>query len=89
MALADAGVLDRYNVRLLGTPLETIRRSEDREFFRSFLHEIGEPEPENVTVGSLDQAREAADRMGLPLVIRPAYTLGGSGGGIALHRRGV
>ena len=83
VALADAGVLDRYNVRLLGTPLETIRRSEDREFFRSFLHEIGEPEPENVTVGSLEQAREAADRMGLPLVIRPAYTLGGSGGGIA------
>ena len=83
VSLADAGVLDRYNVRLLGTPLETIRRAEDREFFRSFLHEIGEPEPENVTVSSLEEAREAASRMGLPLVIRPAYTLGGSGGGIA------
>ena len=81
--LADAGILDRYNIRLLGTPLETIRRAEDREFFRNFLHEIGEPEPDNVTVSSMDEARDVAARMGLPLVIRPAYTLGGSGGGIA------
>ena len=81
--LADAGILDRYNVRLLGTPLDTIRRAEDREFFRAFLHDIGEPEPENVTVFSMEEAREVAARMGLPLVIRPAYTLGGSGGGIA------
>ena len=83
VALADAGVLDRYNVRLLGTPLETIRRSEDREYFRNFLHEIDEPEPENATVNSLAEAKEVAARMGLPLVVRPAYTLGGSGGGIA------
>ena len=83
VALADAGVLDRYDVRLLGTPLDTIRRAEDREFFRNFLHEIGEPEPENVTVSTMPEARAAAERMGLPLVIRPAYTLGGSGGGIA------
>ena len=81
--LADAGILDRYNVRLLGTPLDTIRRAEDREFFRAFLHDIGEPEPENVTVFSMEEARDVAARMGLPLVIRPAYTLGGSGGGIA------
>ena len=83
VALSDAGVLERYNIRLLGTPLETIRRSEDRDFFRSFLHEIGEPEPENISVNSMEEAREAAARMGLPLVIRPAYTLGGTGGGIA------
>ena len=81
--LADAGILERYNVRLLGTPLETIRRAEDREFFRAFLHDIGEPEPENVTVSTMEEARAVASRMGLPLVIRPAYTLGGSGGGIA------
>ena len=81
--LSDAGVLERYDVRLLGTPLETIRRSEDRDFFRSFLHEIDEPEPENITVNSMEDAREVAARMELPLVIRPAYTLGGSGGGIA------
>jgi len=83
VALADAGILERYNVGLLGTPLETIRRSEDRDFFRTFLHEIDEPEPENISVNTMDEARTAAKRMGLPLVVRPAYTLGGSGGGIA------
>ena len=83
VALADAGVLDKYDVRLLGTPLETIRKSEDRDFFRQFLHDIGEPEPPNGTVGSMEEARSLGREMGLPLVIRPAYTLGGSGGGIA------
>ena len=83
VALSDAGVLERYNVALLGTPLETIRRSEDRDFFRTFLHEIGEPEPENESVTTMEQAWDVAERMGLPLVVRPAYTLGGSGGGIA------
>ena len=83
VALADAGVLDRYNVRLLGTPLETIRKSEDREYFRNFLHDIGEPEPPNATVSSIEEALACCREMGLPLVVRPAYTLGGTGGGIA------
>jgi carbamoyl-phosphate synthase large subunit len=84
--LADAGVLDRYNVRLLGTPLETIRKAEDRELFRQLLDSIGEPAPESETVTTLERAREVAERIGLPLVVRPAYTLGGTGGGIA-HTR--
>ena len=83
VALSDAGVLEKYSVRLLGTPLETIRKSEDRDFFRQFLHDIGEPEPPNITVASIDEARQFGKDMGLPLVVRPAYTLGGSGGGIA------
>ena len=83
VALADAGVLDKYGVRLLGTPLETIRKAEDRDFFRTFLHDIGEPEPPNNTVSSLSEARSFGMEMGLPLVVRPAYTLGGTGGGIA------
>ncbi len=83
VALADAGVLERYNVRLLGTPLETIRKSEDREYFRNFLHDIGEPEPPNATVSTIEAARAYCAEMGLPLVVRPAYTLGGTGGGIA------
>ncbi len=83
VALSDAGVLERYNVRLLGTPLETIRRAEDREYFRNFLHDIGEPEPPNRTVSSMEEALAYCDEMGLPLVVRPAYTLGGTGGGIA------
>ncbi len=83
VALADAGVLDRYNVRLLGTPLATIRKAEDRQLFAEMLREIGEPLPESETVTSLDEARTVVDRIGLPLVVRPAYTLGGTGGGIA------
>ena len=81
--LADAGVLDRYDVRLLGTPLETIRKSEDRDYFRQFLTEIGEPMPPNRTVSSMAEAMDYTAEVGLPLVIRPAYTLGGTGGGIA------
>jgi carbamoyl-phosphate synthase large subunit len=84
--IADAGILDKYNVRSLGTPIETIRRAEDRELFKRMLIDIGEPVPESVTVNTLEGAREAADVMGLPLVIRPAYTLGGTGGGIARTR---
>ena len=81
--LAEAGVLDRYGVRLLGTSLDTIRKSEDRDYFRRFLTEIGEPMPPNRTVSNWAEAREYVEEVGLPLVIRPAYTLGGTGGGIA------
>ncbi|MCH8207181.1 MAG: carbamoyl-phosphate synthase large subunit, partial [Chloroflexi bacterium] len=81
--LADAGVLEKFDVRLLGTPLETIRKAEDRELFGKLLRDIGEPAPPSETVGSLEEARRAAGKLGLPLVIRPAYTLGGTGGGIA------
>ncbi|MCH8161770.1 MAG: carbamoyl phosphate synthase large subunit, partial [Chloroflexi bacterium] len=84
--LADAGVLDRFNVRMLGTPLEAIRKAEDRELFRQLLDEIGEPTPEGEIVTSLDAAYDVAERIGLPLVVRPAYTLGGTGGGIAFTR---
>jgi carbamoyl-phosphate synthase large subunit len=83
VALADAGVLDKYNVRTLGTPIETIRKAEDRDLFRRLLAEIGEPVPESEIVTSVDEARRAAKVIGLPLVIRPAYTLGGTGGGVA------
>ena len=81
--LADLGILDKYNVRLLGTPLSAIRRAEDRELFRQLLHEIGEPEPPNAAVTTIEEARRAAEEIGMPLVVRPAYTLGGTGGGVA------
>jgi carbamoyl-phosphate synthase large subunit len=86
VALAEAGVLDKYGVRLLGTPLETIRKAEDRELFRQLLQDIGEPVPPSATVTSLGEARLVADILGVPLVVRPAYTLGGTGGGIAYTR---
>ena len=81
--LADAGVLEKYNVRLLGTPLQTIRNAEDRELFKQLLINIGEPVPPSQTVTSLTEARQVAREIGLPLIIRPAYTLGGTGGGVA------
>ena len=83
VALHEAGVLDRYNVRLLGTPLEAIRKAEDRDLFRRMLEEIGEPAPASEIVTHMAQARAVLGRIGLPAVIRPAYTLGGTGGGIA------
>jgi carbamoyl-phosphate synthase large subunit len=82
VALHEAGVLDKYNVRLLGTPLEAIRRAEDRELFRQMLEEIGEPSPPSRIVTNMEEARAALSEIGLPNVVRPAYTLGGTGGGI-------
>src|SRR5687768_2448974 len=81
--LAEAGILERYNVRMLGTPLHTIHLAEDRQLFRDMLRSIDEPTPESDIVQSWDAAVVARERMGLPLVVRPAYTLGGTGGGIA------
>ena len=81
--LADAGVLERYGVRLLGTSLDTIRNAEDRELFKKMLRRIGEPVPESGTATSLEEAEKVGRGLGLPLVVRPAYTLGGTGGGIA------
>jgi carbamoyl-phosphate synthase large subunit len=81
--LADAGVLDKFNVRVLGTPIQTIRNAEDRELFKQLLIKIGEPVPRSETVETMDDGRRVAKEIGLPVVIRPAYTLGGTGGGFA------
>ena len=81
--LADAGILDKYNVRMLGTSLETIKQAEERSLFKQLLADIGEPAPASATVKSVEEAKELADDIGLPLIIRPSYTLGGTGGGIA------
>ena len=81
--VAELGILDQYNVRLLGTPLSAIQHAEDRELFRDLLEEIGEPIIESAVVHSVEEAREFMKTVPLPLVIRPAYTLGGTGGGVA------
>ncbi len=86
VALAEAGVLERYGVRLLGTPLSAIQQAEDREAFKQLLIGLGEPVPESLTVHGVDEAVAFADRVGFPLVVRPAYTLGGTGGGFATSR---
>ena len=81
--LHEAGVLDRFAVELLGTPLLGIRQAEDRELFKATMAAIGEPVPESAIVHALPEAREFAARIGFPLIVRPAYTLGGTGGGFA------
>ncbi|HEY7970677.1 MAG TPA: carbamoyl-phosphate synthase large subunit, partial [Candidatus Limnocylindrales bacterium] len=88
MALSEAGVLDRHDVRLLGTPLEAIRMAEDREAFRDLLDRIGQPyAPSAIVEGPTPDARQssadaALAEIGLPAIVRPAFTLGGTGGGI-------
>lgn len=81
--LHEAGILDKYNVRLLGTPIASIKTAEDRDLFSQLLIELGEPSAPSEIVRTLEEAMEAGERIGLPLVVRPAYTLGGTGGGFA------
>ena len=81
--LAEAGILDKYNVRLLGTPLDSIKKAEDRDLFKETMKSIGQPVPESAVCDTAEQARVFRDEIGYPLIIRPAYTLGGTGGGIA------
>ena len=84
--LAEMGVLEKYNVEVLGTSVRSIQEAEDRDLFKKAMQRVGEPVPASVAVNSMDEAFAAIDELGLPLVVRPAYTLGGSGGGIA-HTR--
>ena len=81
--LAESGFLDEMDVRLLGTPVDSIHRAEDRELFKATMEDIGEPCIESVIVTDVEAALEFGDRVGYPVIVRPAYTLGGSGGGIA------
>ncbi|MBE3582836.1 MAG: carbamoyl-phosphate synthase large subunit [Limnochordaceae bacterium] len=84
--LAQSGVLDRLGIRLLGTPLDAIERAEDRERFKETMLSIGEPVPESHTAESLEECVRFAEQIGYPVIVRPAYTLGGAGGGIAANR---
>ncbi len=81
--LAEAGVLERENVRLLGTDLRAITCAEDRDQFRALMHQLNEPVPSSVIVQEVEEAFQFANSNGYPVIVRPAYTLGGTGGGIA------
>jgi carbamoyl-phosphate synthase large subunit len=81
--LAEQGVLEKYQVELLGTSLDTIKRAEDRELFKDTMQAIGEPVPESTIVSSVTEGIDFANQIGYPIIVRPAYTLGGTGGGIA------
>lgn len=84
--LARLGILEKYGVTLLGTQLDAIRKAEDRELFRALMREIKEPVPESWIVESEDDLARVMDEVPYPCIIRPAYTLGGTGGGVANTR---
>ncbi|MRS05130.1 carbamoyl phosphate synthase large subunit, partial [bacterium] len=82
-ALFRSGVFEKYGVKVLGTPVEAIMNTEDRELFVKKLDEIGVRTPRSIAVTTADDALKAADRLGFPIIIRAAYTLGGQGSGFS------
>ena len=82
MELAKAGVLEECGVEVLGTKLDAIQQAEDREEFRTLMNNLNEPVPESDIVHTLEEAKKFVDEVGYPIIVRPAYTLGGTGGGI-------
>ncbi len=83
MELAESGFLDAHGVKLLGTTALTIKKAEDREMFKETMEKIGEPVAASEVVENVEDGVAFAEKIGFPVVLRPAYTLGGSGGGIA------
>ena len=86
LALYESGALERYGCRLIGASAEAIRKAEDRDLFKACMNEIGLESARSGLAHSLDEARKIRDEVGLPCVLRPSFTLGGSGGGIAYNR---
>jgi len=86
LELADCGILQKYGVELMGTDPEAIRTSEDRELFKELMKKIGEPVIDSTVVSTITGAVEWATQNGYPVVVRPAFTLGGTGGGIAYNQ---
>jgi carbamoyl-phosphate synthase large subunit len=83
--LADLGILNEFGVKVMGTSVSAIKTAEDRESFARLMERIGEPIPPSKTVENLEDALKAADEIAYPVIIRPAYTLGGTGGGVAYN----
>jgi carbamoyl-phosphate synthase large subunit len=84
--LADSGILEKYNVELIGAKVEAIKKAEDRLFFKDAMQKIGLDVPKSALVANVKDGTEFAGKIGFPVIIRPSFTLGGSGGGIAYNR---
>src|SRR4051812_10710092 len=83
--LAKSGVLEECGVEILGTKLSAIEQAEDRDLFRSLMNELGEPVPDSAIIHNLNEALSFVGTVGYPVIVRPAYTLGGTGGGICTN----
>ncbi len=84
--LSRRGILDKHGVRIIGVQADAIERGEDRDEFKKTMNKLGIPMPESALAYSVEEALDIADRLGYPVVIRPAYTMGGTGGGIAFNK---
>ena len=87
VALSESGVLERYGVELIGAKMDAIQKAEDRDRFKQVMKDIGLAVPRSQCISHADEGPEALERLGLPLIIRPSFTLGGSGGSVAYNRR--
>jgi carbamoyl-phosphate synthase large subunit len=83
--LAEKGILEKYNVELIGAKLDAIKKAEDRELFKKAMKKIGLEVPQSAYVGSLKKGLDAVEEIGFPAILRPSFTLGGTGGGIAYN----
>ncbi|WP_251859527.1 carbamoyl-phosphate synthase large subunit [Clostridium sp. Marseille-Q2269] len=81
--LYDKGILQKYGVNVIGTSIESIKQGEDRELFRNMMNRINEPVIQSEIITNIERGKDFANKVGYPLIVRPAYTLGGTGGGIA------
>ncbi|OGO78034.1 MAG: carbamoyl phosphate synthase large subunit, partial [Clostridiales bacterium GWB2_37_7] len=81
--LFEKGILEKYNVKVIGTPIESIKKGEDRELFRAVMKEINQPCIESEIIVDMEAGKEYSKKLGYPVIVRPAYTLAGTGGGIA------
>lgn len=82
VVLSEAGVLEECGVEVLGTKLSAIQQAEDRDLFRTLMNELGEPVPDSEIIHNMDEAKAFVEQIGYPVIVRPAFTLGGTGGGI-------
>ncbi|MCI2171905.1 carbamoyl phosphate synthase large subunit [Schleiferilactobacillus perolens] len=89
MELANSGILSELHVKMLGTPLNAVEQTEDRELFYNLLRNLNEPVPQAMVVDDLAKGQEFVQRVGWPVIVRPAYTLGGTGGGIARSEKAL
>ena len=87
VALSESGVLERYDVELIGAKMDAIQKAEDRDRFKQVMQDIGLSVPRSQCISHADEGPEVLERLGLPLIIRPSFTLGGSGGSVAYNRR--
>jgi len=86
VAIAEEGILDRYNVKVIGADIEAIKKAEDRELFKQAMQKIGLDLPKSGKAYNLKEALDVVESLGFPAIIRPSFTLGGTGGGIAYNR---